>query len=344
MQYVTTRNEAKIYSPYHALNDLRAEDDGLYIPKEEPAFTAEEIGAFALKNPNQALAEILDLLFDADLNRWSVDFAVGRYPVRLRTMNRRIAVAECWHNQDWELSRVVRDLAALVRGTRAGVLPTGSWAEVAVRAGILFGLFGELTRDGIADREHPVDVAVASADLTAAAAALLAKRWGLPLGKIIICCNENNHIWHLVNYGELRTQPHLHSTTTPLCDQALPLGLEWLLYACGGREEVHSLVGSIREGKSFYADPDTVAALQKDIYVSVVGKNRVSATIAHVYKDSGYVFGPYSALTFAGIQDYRSNSGTDNQTLLLSERGALCDDGFVAGKLNMAVSQLHKIL
>ena len=65
MQYVTTRSNDKTYNWLHALNDDRGEDGGFFIPAQLPAFTQEQIEGLALKNPNQALAEILNLFFDS---------------------------------------------------------------------------------------------------------------------------------------------------------------------------------------------------------------------------------------------------------------------------------------
>ena len=146
MQYVTTRSKDISYTWLHALSEDRAEDGGFYIPAQMPSFSEEQITALALKNPNQALADMLNLLFDCELTRWDVDFAIGRYPVRLRSMVRRVAIAEGWHNVDWEFRRTVRDLSGLVRGSRDNGLPVGDWFEIAVRIGILFGVFGELMR------------------------------------------------------------------------------------------------------------------------------------------------------------------------------------------------------
>ena len=70
----------------------------------------------------------------------------------------------------------------------------------------------------------------------------------------------------------------------------------------------------------------------------------MQSTIPAIYHNSSYVFGPYSALCYAGLTDYRSSTGSGSWALLLSERGALRDDGFVAGCLNMAVQTLHNIL
>ena len=344
MLYVTTRNNQSQFSCLHALNDHRAADGGFYIPADEIAFSPEEIRAFAMKNPNQAMAEILNLLFDQELTRWDVDFAVGRYPVRLSSMVRHIAIAEMWHNVDWEFDRTVRNLAARIRGSRDVSMAVGDWGQIAIAIGALFGVFGELMREGIAAENQKVDVVVPSSDLRLAMACIYGRRWGLPLGDIIICCNENNNFWNLIRHGEMRTALSVLDTDTPQCDQVFPEDLERLVHLCGGEREVHRFCEAVTGFKSYFPEETTLQNLQQGIYISVIGQSRVESTITTTYKNHGYVFGPYSALCHAGLADYRSRIGMSNQALILSHRGALCDDGYVAGNLNMAVSTLHNIL
>lgn len=344
MQYVTTRNNDTLYTWLDALNEKRAPDGGFLIPAELPAFSEEEIHSFALKNPNQAVAEILNLFFETELTRWDIDFHAGRYPVRLAGIVRRITIAEMWHNCDWEFSRTVRDLAALVRGSRDPDQNVGTWFQVAVRIGVLFGVFGELMRDGIAGTGQKVDVCVPSGDGTALCAAWFARKMGLPIGQIIICCNENNNLWSLIRQGDLRCGMSPKETCTPDCDRLYPDALEILIHQCGGIEEAISFAACAREGKNWYAQERTLLALQEGISVSVVWQQRVEATIPTIYQNHGYVFGPYSALCYSGLMDYRSRTGSGSFALIPSERGALRDDLFVAREMNMAVSTLHKIL
>lgn len=344
MRYVTTRSNDTAYSWLHALNDTRAEDGGFFVPAETIRFSPEEIAAFGMKNPNQALAEILNLLFDCELTRWDIDFAVGRYPVRLSSMVRRIAIAESWHNVDWEFTRTVRDLSGLVRGSRDSSLPVGDWFEIAVRIGVLFGVYGELMRDGIAQPGKTVDLVVPSGNLRAVMAGWYARGWGLPIGNIIICCNENNNLWNLIRHGELRTNLAVKETLTPECDHCIPEDLERLIHACGDSLEVFRFLEAAEEGRGYYPDTLTLEQLQKGIYVSVVGQNRVASTIPTIHNNHGYVLGPYSALCYAGLTDYRSGTGSGNYALMISDRGALRDDRLVAREMGIAVSTLHNML
>ena len=344
MRYVTTRSKEKTFSPLHALNDQRAEDGGFYIPAVMPAFSPEEIDAFAMKNPNQAIAEILNLLFGCDLNRWDVDFAAGRYPVRISTMNHRIVVAESWHNAQWDFSAMVQGLTARIRESRDMDTPPGEWSWIAVRIGVLFGIFGELMREGIASRSHPVDFAVPSGDFTAVMAAWYARSWGLPVRNIIICCNENNNLWDLVYHGQMRTSTALQTTETPDCDHVVAPSLERLIHACGGEGDVERFLRNCDEGRAFFPEELALEKLQKGLHAVVVSRKRMESTIPNAYSTHSYVFGPYSALTYAGLLDYRARTGESGYGLILSERGALCDDGYVARAMNVTVSKLHKIL
>ena len=344
MQYVTTRNHELTYNWLDALNDETSPDGGFYVPLAYPVLAKSQIASIAMKNPNQAVADILNLFFDAELTRWDIDFTAGRYPVRLSSMVRRIAIAEMWHNCDWEFSRTMRDVAALVRGSRDPAAPVGSWFQVAFRIGVLFGIFGELMRDGIVSAETSVDIAVPSGDGRALMSAWYARSMGLPIGHIIICCNENNNLWNLIRQGELRSGMPVKETCTPACDHSWPADLERLIYVCGGPEEALRFGRCVMEGKTYFAEPATLEKLQDRIYVSVVSQSRVKSTIPTIYKNHSYVFGPYSALCYAGLTDYRSHSGSCAHALILSERGALRDDKFVAGEMNMAVQTLHRIL
>lgn len=335
MVYVTTRTPTETYTAYHALNELRSSDGGFYVPLRLP-----EIDLRSLKNAtvNQGVAEILNHLFPAQLTGRDIDLIIGKAPVRLVSMNHRITVAESWHNLDWDFSRMVKNVTAQIRGIRDTETPYGSWAEIAVRMGVLFGVFGSL--DGV----EKFDVAVPSSGFSSVMSAWYARKMGLPIENILICCNENNNLWELINHGEMRTGRVAVTTTTPECDKTVPELLEHLIFACGGAGETERYVSCCREGRTYFPDPEVLEKLRDGIYVTVVGQRRLEATIPGAYGTHGYVFGPYSALTYAGLMDYRARTGANNHGLILSEKGALLDDAFVADAMGVSIDKLHKIL
>ncbi len=340
MVYVTTRNPFETYTAYHALNENRSGDGGFYVPLQLPKM---ELGNMKEIPMNQAIAQVLNGLFPVQLTGRDIDLIIGKSPVRLVSMNHRITVVESWHNLDWDYARMVKNIAALIRGTRDTEQPYGHWAEIAVRIGVLFGAYSELLRQGLSDQEK-FDVSVPSADCSALMSAWYAREMGLPIENILICCNENNNLWELINRGEMRTGRVAIQTTIPDCDRVVPELLEQLIFACGGAGEVERYLTCCREGRAYFPEPEVLEKLQRGIRATVVGQKRLHDTVPGAYGTHGYVFGPYSALTYAGLMDYRARTGENSHGLILSERGALLDDGFVAETMGISIEKLHTIL
>ena len=236
MLYVTTRNNRDAYTAQRVLRENRGPDGGLYVPFREPVFSREEIDALKEKSFHQCVAEVLNRLFNTKLTRWDVEFCVGRYPVRLVNLPQRIIAGECWHNPEWTFDHLVHILAEQLRGGCPGA--DGGWAKTAVGIAVLFGIFGEFARAGITEHEKHVDISVVCGNFDLPMSAWYARAWGLPIGNIICCCNENGNLWNLIHHGQFRTDTVSVPTGTPEADVTLPAGLERLIYACGGLAEV----------------------------------------------------------------------------------------------------------
>lgn len=344
MLYVTTRSNRDAFTAQRALCEIRAADGGLYVPFRDPQFTSEEIDALKGKSFNQCVAEVLNRLFNTRLTSWDVDFSIGRYAVRLKRMRHRMLVGECWHNLESNFSRTISNLTNLIRADRQEDLPCGDWAGVGIRIAVLFGIFGELMRAGIADQEKTVDIAVVSGDFSSPMSAWYARKWGLPIGNIVCCCNENGNLWDFICHGQMRTDNVAVKTIIPDADIVVPDSLERLIHAYGGVDEVLRFVESVRRGSSYYIDSKMLSEMRKGIYVTVTSERRVLSTIPNVYATHSYVLSPYTALAYAGLQDYRSRTGENRIALILSEKSPILDAAVVASAMGISEEQLQKFV
>lgn len=340
MLYVTTRSNQDVYTTNRALCETRAPDGGSYLPFRMPSFSREEILALGEKPFDQRLADMLNLLFRARLTGWDIDFCVGRYPVRLKTMSHRITIGESWHNPGWTYQWMANRLTGHLRGTSEPDGEAGEWPVIGVRIAVLFGIFGELLKTGEISPGESVDVAVASGDLSGAMAAWYARGWGLPIGNIVICTNENAYLWDLLHKGELRTGSVAVRTATPLCDRVLPRCLERLVCGAGGPPEVSRYLAVCARGGLYKPAEPVLERMRRGIYVSVVSEKRMQSAIPNLFRSNGYVAGPYTALCHSGLQDYRARTGESRPALVLSERSASCDAEIVAGAMGITVQEL----
>lgn len=341
MLYVTTRNSKDAYTAHRALCEKRGPDGGVYVPFRKPNFTEADIEALAGKPFNACVAEVIDLLFNTRLSRWDVDFCVGRYPVRLHTMSHRIIIGECWHNPEWDISYMVCNLANRIR-VKGNAGDLGDWPEIGVRIAILFGIFGELQRAGVASLQTPVDVSVLSGDFAAPMAAWYARSWGLPIGNIVCCCNENSSVWELFHHGEFRTGSIAVKTAVPDADVAVPVSLERLLHACGGYAETHKYVEACRRGGVYRPNDVILSRLRGGMDVSVVSGKRTESAIINVYRTHSYLMGPYTAMAYTGLLDYRARTGESRYSLVLAEKNPSRDLTVVSGAMGVPAEELRK--
>lgn len=335
MLYLTTRNDRDAYTAQRALRESRGPDGGMYLPFRAPWFSGEDIEHMTAMPFGQRVAEILNRLFHTKLTCWDVDVCIGREPVELVPLGYRTLVAELWRNPGRSYDYLARELADQLLNVTD--FDTG-WLKIALRVALLFGVCGQLE-----DRE-PVDISVISGDFTAPISAYYARSWGLPIGNIICCCNENSGLWELLCHGQLRTDAAGIRTVLPEADVALPENLERLIYAASGTAEVNRYLEICRRGGSYAPSDGVLADLRRGFGVSVVSSQRLSQTISSVYRTHHYVLSPGSALCYAGLMDYRAKAGQARNALILAEKSPALDAGFTAAALKRSEQELNELL
>lgn len=337
MLYATTRNNRETVTSYRAMTEDRADDGGFYVPFREPKFSEKEQMLLASMPLNQRIGEILNTLFQTKLSRWDIEFCIGRNSVKFVSLRHRIVMGEFWHNPDWDYQKTENTLAKLLIQDVA--LP-GSWLRIGIRIAFVSAVCLELHEDGA----EAVDISMVSGDLLWFVSAWYAREWGLPVGNLILCCNENKSLWELLCHGQLRTDAVAVSTELPEADVAIPAELERLIYACGNSEEVLRYLDCCRKGVSYYPESAVLTQLQKGNYVSVVSSSRIRDIVPGALGTHGYLLSPGSALAYGGLLDYRAKKGSLRPALVICERNPLCDTKKVSEILGIAEEDLQKYL
>lgn len=332
MLYVSTRNSQESHTARKALMESRAGDGGFYVPVSGNENLADGIAG---RRFGDNVARMMNHLFQAGITEHDVRLAAGRNPVRISALANRILMGELWHNLENDYACLVKNLARHV--CRDASLQTGSWTKVGIGISILFGVFGELMGKGLASEDKKVDVSLVSGDFTLAMAAWYGRSWGLPIGNIVCCCNENNAVWNLFTHGAMRTDGISIPTLTPEADVCIPDSLERLIYECGGTTEVEHYVECVRKGETYYPRESVLLKLRKGMYVSVVNTPRMMDIIPNAYTTHNYVLSPYSALAYGGLLDYRAVSGESRRSLILAEKSPLVDRDTVSKALGISL-------
>lgn len=335
MLYITTRNRRDAFTAQRALRENRGPDGGMYLPFRGPSYSAGDWKELADMPFGQRVAEILNRLFGSRLSCWDVDACIGRNPVPVVPLGHRTLVAELWRNPGLSYDHMARELAEQLLNTPDY---QSGWLSIALRVAVLFGIYGQL------DTDEPTDICVISGDFTAPISAYYAKRWGLPIGTIVCCCNENSGLWELLCHGQLRTDVTSIPTVIPEADAAVPEQLERLIFEAGGEAEVARYLDVCRRGGTYVPGDPVLANMGRNFRVSVVSSSRVGQTISSVYRTHNYVPSPAAALAYAGLMDARAKPGMGRNALILAEKSPALDAGLTAAALKISEGELSDLL
>lgn len=311
MLYITTRTDRETYTSRCTLKDSLAPDGGYFIPAELPLHNADQLAAMREKTFGDIVADILNLFFSNQLNGWDVDFCIGRNVLRLVSMNHRIAIAELWHNLEGNYSYIVKELHKKVLNCDNCAVEPSEWFKVALGIAALFGVYGELLKEEMLHLNQAFDISLAAGDFTMPMAAWYARKMGLPIETVICTCEENSPVWDLIHRG---------SFNTTLAPQACQQGIERLVQATLGYENVHDYIERCKSSQSYFIPDGVLETFNRGFFCAVPGKVRAPAVINSVYRTNAYFIDPFTALCYGGMQDYRARTGDSRVTLLIAEQ------------------------
>lgn len=311
MLYITTRDQKDAHTAYKTLVSDCAADGGLYVPFHIPQFDDAQIRKMKEQSFSEVTAQILNAFYSAQITAWDVDFAIGRNPLKLAAVGRKMIVSELWHNHAGSYRCLVRNLFnKLSKNDGIAQEPT-DWSRIAIRIAVLFATYAQMQQDGFATCNDTFDVVMEAGDYIEPISVYFAKQMGLPLGKIVICCNgENAPVWDLVHRGEI---------ATATLSKQVALGIERLLYAVYGKKE-HDRFAEACVSKRLYVRDEELPCWLSDLFFCVVVSNdRLGAVVNSVLKTDNYRIDEKTAMSIGAVQDYRAKVGESNLTLVFSE-------------------------
>lgn len=306
MLYKSIRNENDAYTAYRALHENFATDGGVFIPIRMPELSSNEILELASAGFSGAVAAILNKFFSCHLSDWDIDFCIGRNAVKLQSMTHRMVVAELWHNPDGSYGHVCTSLYNKICDTVSK--PASEWFAVASHISVLFGIYSEMCRGGIIDVGDRIDVATLANDLSAPVAAVYARQMGLPIGTVALSCEDKGDLWDMIHLGELSVSAYNVDGN----------GYERLVHATMGVGQLNELLTAMHAKRTFRIPEDQLGEFNAGLFCSVVGKDRSVQNVNSIYRSNGYILDTSTALTVAGLQDYRAKTGDIHLTLVQS--------------------------
>ena len=134
-------------------------------------------------------------------------------------------------------------------------------------------------------------------------AGYIAKRMGLPIDRLVIATNENDILARTLDGGAYEVKG-VHATSSPSMDIQVSSNFERLLFDACGRDAatVRGLMGALSQGGRFDIAGGALERIRSEFDALRTGETGTAKEIARVYKESGYLLDPHTAVAVHGAR------------------------------------------
>ncbi|MGY2052337.1 threonine synthase [Methylobacterium sp. JK268] len=167
-----------------------------------------------------------------------------------------------------------------------------NWARVAAQATYYF-----TSAVALGSPHRPVSFAVPTGNFGDILAGWVAKRMGLPVGRLMIGTNANDILARTLQTGTYEVRS-VAPTTSPSMDIQVSSNFERLLFEALGREPeaLNRLMASLKQARAFTLPPAVLETVRAEFDAQAVQEPEVVAEIRETHARTGYVLDPHSAI------------------------------------------------
>ena len=176
-----------------------------------------------------------------------------------------------------------------------------------------FYCYSELVCRGEIREGDPVNYVVPTGNFGNILAGYYAKKMGLPVHKLICATNSNSVLYDFIKTGVYDKKRDLNITLSPSMDILISSNLERFIYDIGGCDIVNRVYKSLNDNGIF-----TLNLYQHILDTDFATDRETIETIRSVYRSSGYILDPHTAVGQCVYEKYRTRTGDETYTMMLA--------------------------
>lgn len=163
-----------------------------------------------------------------------------------------------------------------------------------------------------------VNVCVPTGNFGNILAAYIAKRMGLPLGRLICASNSNNVLTDFFDTGVYDRNRPFHATVSPSMDILISSNLERLLWFAEGEEETKRCMNELASSGRYAVSPAVKAELDRDFVAFWCDESETKEEIRRIYGEFNYLSDTHTAVALNAARKYKENTGDDAKIIIAS--------------------------
>ncbi len=197
-----------------------------------------------------------------------------------------------------------------------------NWGRLAPQIVYYISAYCDLVKMGEISMGETIDVTVPTGNFGNIFAAYIAKKMGLPLGRLVTASNRNNILTDFIHTGVYDRNREFFATMSPSMDILISSNLERLLYITLGAEKTRGYMSSLAEyGRYELSEEDKAIALA-DFAGFFTNEEETRETIKRVYEKKNCLIDTHTAVAVYAAERYMDENKAERKMLTVSTASA----------------------
>ena len=193
-----------------------------------------------------------------------------------------------------------------------------NWGRLAPQIVYYVSAYCDMVAAGQIRLGDKIDVCVPTGNFGNIFAAYLAKRMGLPIGKLICASNCNNVLTDFITTGTYDRNRAFHTTASPSMDILISSNLERLLYLIAGSEKTAAYMAELAKTGRYTVSAEELAEIQESFSAYYASEKDCFAALKNAYDNHGYLMDTHTAVGYHAALAYAESAKDGNRILLAS--------------------------
>ena len=213
-----------------------------------------------------------------------------------------------------------KDLASV--GYAASSANSINWGRLVPQIVYYFSAYCDVLSTGEIKIGDEIDFCVPTGNFGDIFAAYLAKRMGLPVGRLVCASNRNNILTDFLRTGVYDRNRPFYTTSSPSMDILISSNLERLIYAVAGPEQTAGYMKLLAE-KGRYEVSDEILSRIRGVFTGYyAGEDDTAEAINAFWNNYGYLCDTHTAVAMSCARRYAASERAGRPLVTVSTASA----------------------
>ena len=197
-----------------------------------------------------------------------------------------------------------------------------NWGRLVPQIVYYISAYCDMVKSGKIRIGDEIDVCVPTGNFGNIFACYLAKKMGLPVGKLICASNSNNVLTDFLSTGVYDRNRAFHTTMSPSMDILISSNLERLLYVTLGAEKTARYMCELAECGRYSLSAEDFDKIKADFVGYYATEDETSEAVRYIYENKNCLIDTHTAVAIHATVKYRSEYKAERIILTVSTASA----------------------